>query len=74
MGQTLPRFWHSCKKGGRGKNYFIFAIFFAEPIFAEGVKPIIIFFAFFFADTVGGGEKSLMGGFGLSVGVAHQQN
>ena len=28
------RFWHSCKKGGRGKNYFIFAIFFAEPIFA----------------------------------------
>ena len=52
VGQTLPRFWHSCKKGGRGKNYFIFAIFFAEPIFALGMKPIIHFFsALFFADN-----------------------
>ena len=58
MGQTLPRFWHSCKKGGMGKNYCIFAIFFAEPIFAEGVNPIINFFSFFFADRLGGGRKA----------------
>ena len=74
MEQTLPQFWHSCKKGGTGKNYCFFAIFFAEPGFAEGVKPIINFFAFFLRTGWGGGEKSLIGGFGLSVGVAPQQN
>ena len=29
-GQTLPRFWYSCKKGNRGKKYFIFAFFFVD--------------------------------------------
>ena len=53
MGQTLLRFWHPCKKGGRGKKYFIFAIFFAEPIFAYGMTPKISYFlcCFFFADN-----------------------
>ena len=23
VGKTLPRFWHSCRKGGRGKKYFL---------------------------------------------------
>ena len=36
-------------KGGRGKKIILFAIFFAEPIFAKGTKPKInICFAFFF--------------------------
>ena len=34
VGQTLPRFWHSCKKGGSRKKNFIFTFFFREPTFA----------------------------------------
>ena len=30
--------WMHSKRGGKGKNYFIFAIFLVEPIFAEGMK------------------------------------
>ena len=49
MGQTLPRFWHPCKKGGRGKFFLILRLFFAEPIFARGMTPKIdSFFALFF--------------------------
>ena len=43
--QALPRFWHSCKTGGRGKKQLFFAILVAEPIFAQGMAPKIIFVA-----------------------------
>ena len=45
MGHTLLRFWHSCKKGGRGKKYFIFAIF-CGPHFCIGhdAKKFCFFF------------------------------
>ena len=40
------------QRGAGAKNIFIFAIFFAEPIFAKGTKPNInIFFAYFFFAT-----------------------
>ena len=56
MGQTLPRFWHSCKKGGAGAKKFSFLrLFFAEPIFAYGMaQKINLFFVlllFFLADN-----------------------
>ena len=43
VGQTLPRFWHSCKKGGRGKKYFIFAFFFGGTHFCVGHDAKIFF-------------------------------
>ena len=27
MGQTLPRVWHACKRGGRGKKIFCLLLF-----------------------------------------------
>ena len=46
MGQTLLRFWHSAKKGGRGKTYFIFAIVLQNPFLR--MKPIINSFCVLF--------------------------
>ena len=50
MGQTLPRLWQSCKKGGRGQKKI--CVFFCGAHFrVRREANNYFFFAFFFVDN-----------------------
>ena len=63
-------FLHSCKKGGKGKKYFIFAIFLAEPRGGGGgsIGPYADFFPLGPLSGWGGEGMGLGGGGGGSGG------
>ena len=51
-GANSPAILAFLQKGGQGQKIFCFCdFFFAEPIFAWGMKTIFIFLHFFFADN-----------------------